>query len=138
MKMPGALLLGLLGLTACSKSSTGADPNRVDPTWYPSPSNRLQLVVPSKYGPPQDSVAVIFRNPDAAKTRYHFQLRRYTGATYVQIADAQTRLLNPGENQQINYSTLPTGAYVYGKDAIHVLLTNADTQVYYGDFIISN
>ena len=138
MKPLGTLLLGLLGLAACSKSSDDATPFKIDPTWYPSPSNRLQLIVPSKYGPPQDSVAVVFRNPDAVKTRYHFQLRRYTGATYVQIADAQTRLLNPNENQQINYSTLPTGQYVYGKDAIHVLLTNADTQVYYGDFLLTN
>ncbi|AMJ65591.1 hypothetical protein AXW84_09220 [Hymenobacter sp. PAMC 26628] len=72
------------------------------------------------------------------KTQYHFQIRRYTGATYVQIADAQTRLLKPSETQQVNYSTLPTGQFVYGKDAIHVVLTNSDTQEFYGDFLLTN
>ncbi len=138
MKPLNVLLLGLLGLASCSKSSTDNNPYRVDPTWYPSPSTRLQLVVPSKYGPSQDSVAVIFRNPDVGKTQYHFQIRRYTGATYVQIADAQTRLLKPSETQQVNYSTLPTGQFVYGKDTIHVLLTNSDTQEFYGDFLLTN
>ncbi|OGX91438.1 hypothetical protein [Hymenobacter coccineus] len=137
MKPLIALSLSLLSLTACSKAAD-TNPYNVDPTWYPSPSNRLQLVVPSKYGPSQDSVAVIFRNPDAVKTRYQFQLRRYTGPTYVEIADDQTRLLKAGETQQINYSTVPTGQYVYGKDAIHVLLTNSDTHEFYGDFQLTN
>jgi hypothetical protein len=134
MKLLAILLLSSLSLAACSKSSSDNNPYRVDPTWYPSPTTRLQLVVPSKYGPSQDSVAVVFRNPDAVSTRYHFELRRYTGPTYVQIADDQTRLLKPNETQQINYSTLPTGQFVYGKDAIHVLLTNADSHEFYGDF----
>ncbi|TPG66028.1 hypothetical protein [Hymenobacter nivis] len=137
MKPLTPLLLCLLGLASCSKSSDD-NPYRVDPTWYPSPTTRLQLVVPSKYGPAQDSVAVIFRNPDAVNTGYDFQLRRYTGATYVEIGTDKTRLLKPGETQQINYSTLPTGQYVYGKDAIHVLLTNTDTHEFYGDFQLTN
>lgn len=130
VKVPRALLLGRLGPVACSKAPDGAGPNRVGPAWYPSPPNRLQLVVPHKYGPPQDSVAVAFRNPSAVKTRYHFRLRRYAGAAGVQTADAQNRWLNPGKNQQMDCSTLPTGAYVHGKDAAHVLPINADTQVY--------
>jgi hypothetical protein len=86
------------------------------------------------YGPSQDSVAILFRNPDQVKTRYRFQVRRYTGTKYVQIADDSTRLLNPKETQQINYSTLPTGQYVYGQDAIHVVLNNSVTKEIYGDF----
>ncbi|GGF22647.1 hypothetical protein [Hymenobacter cavernae] len=129
------LLCGAL-LSACSKDNDPKD--GIDPTWYTSPTNRLQLVVPSKYGPPQDSVAVIFRNPDQVKVRYHFLLRRYTGPNFVQIADAHTRLLNPNETQQINYSTLPTGAYTYGQDAIHVVLENADTKEMYGDFVLTS
>lgn len=121
---------------ACSKDKDPSD--KIDPTWYASPTNRLQLVVPSKYGPSQDSVAVIFRNPDAAKVRYHFLLRRYTGVNYVQIADDYTRSLNPKETQQINYSTLPTGQYVYGQDAIRIILENADTKEMYGDFKLTS
>lgn len=132
--LPSLLCCALLG--ACSKDK--ADPNKIDPTWYTSPTDRLQLVVPSKYGPAQDSVAVIFRNTESVKVRYHFTVRRYTGVNFVQIGEDNTRLLNPKETQQINYSTLPTGQYVYGQDAIRVTLDNADTKEVYGDFKLTN
>lgn len=70
--------------------------------------------------------------------RYHYVIRRYTGVNFVQIGDDFTRLLNPKETQQINYSTIPTGAYVYGQDAIRVILDNADTKEVYGDFKLTN
>ena len=127
------LCCALLG--ACSKDKS--EPS-IDPTWYTSPTDRLQLVVPSKYGPAQDSVAIIFRNTEAVKVRYHYVIRRYTGVNFVQIGDDFTRLLNPKETQQINYSTIPTGAYVYGQDAIRVILDNADTKEVYGDFKLTN
>lgn len=138
MKTPLALALGWLLLSGCAKLKADLDarPPRADDDWH-SPTARLHLVVPSRRGPSQDLVAIVFRNPDAAKVRYQFQIRRYTGPHYVLIASGHTNLLAPAETQQINYSTLPTGPYDYGQDALRVLLTNEDTHQKYGDFLLT-
>ena len=132
------LTVGWLVLSGCAKlkADLNASPSDAGDAWR-SPTPRLLLVVPSKYGPAQDLVAVVFRNPDPVNVRYRFEIRRYTGARYVRIADDHTGLLAPHGTQQINYSTVPTGRYDYKKDALRVLLSNADTHRPYGDFLLT-
>ncbi|AMJ65592.1 hypothetical protein [Hymenobacter sp. PAMC 26628] len=138
MNVRFAITIGWLLLSGCAKSKTDLDARQAgaDDGWH-SPTTRLHLVVPSKYGPAQDLVAIVFHNPDTMKVRYRFQIRRYTGARYVLIANDHTTLLPPHGAQQINYSTLPTGRYDYKKDALRVLLTNEDTHQNYGEFLLT-
>ncbi len=138
MRAPFAIAVGWLLLSGCAKSKTdpGGRQASADEGWH-SPTARLNLVVPSKYGPAQDLVAIVFHNPDTVKVRYRFQIRRYTGPRYVLIANDLTALLPPNGAQQINYSTLPTGRYDYKRDALRVLLTNEDTHQSYGEFLLT-
>jgi hypothetical protein len=130
--------IGWLLLSGCAKLKNDLDAYQTgtDNNWH-SATARLKLVVPSKYGPAQDLVAIVFRNPDTTKVRYQFQIRRYTGTHYILIANDHTNPIAPGSTQQINYSTLPTGRYDYEKDALRVLLTNADTHQNYGNFLLT-
>ncbi|OGX91439.1 hypothetical protein [Hymenobacter coccineus] len=135
MKVSFALAVGGALLAGCGQSKTdlGADAGN---EWH-SPTPRLHLIIPSRYGPAQDLLALGFRNPDTMKVRYQFQIRRYTGPQYVLVAEGQTSLLAPTGTEQINYSTLPTGPFIYKTDSLRVLLSNADTHQRYGDFLLT-
>lgn len=138
MRIFFTVITGLFVLSGCAKLKADLNASQSDAsdTWY-SPTPRLLLVVPSKYGPAQDLVAVVFRNPDPVKVRYRFEIRRYTGPRYVLLANDHTGLLAPHGTQQINYSTLPTGRYDYKHDALRVLLSNEDTHQSYGNFLLT-